>query len=151
MSFDNGWISVAEVDKLPPLHEKCQVLVVKPDGVRLVSMDERSQSGRWRFWGDISGGGWIVAHQPLAAMPTPTPAKPPLVARMVSRLDWSAAPAAIARQAIGIIDEERAKDAPFGKDDMRNLRKCYARALAYNPADEIASLLLAIQRLEGET
>jgi len=149
MNFDNGWIDANEVDKLPPLHEMCQVLVVAPDGVRQVTIDNRSQSGRWRYWGDIPGGGQVIAHQPLAAMPTP--AKPTLVARMVSRLDWSAAPAAIARQAIGIIDEERAIDAPFDDSDLANLWDLHAKAMAYENHPDALSISRAIARLEAMT
>ena len=148
MILDNDWISVGEVDKLPPLHERCQVLVVKPDGVRLVSMDERSQSGRWRFWGDISGGGWIVAHQPLAAMPTPTPTKPPLVERLLARAACCMTQA-MAMEIIGIIDSERAKDAPLSEYDLGTLQRAADKAAGRGEPEDFKALQRCFLRLKA--
>ena len=139
MIFDNGWISVAEVDKLPPLLETCQVLVERPAGSFHVSTDMLIEGG-WESFGD-----WqdlmVIAHQPLAALPT----KQTLFERLA--VEWKTTPATI-RSIIETIDSERAKDTPFDAADMAHLRNCYAMALAYRSADEVASLSRAIDRLE---
>jgi len=148
MIFDNGWISVEEVDKLPPHSKRCQVLLVNVGsaGETLVTTGYMDRDC-WVTGDARSEALAVIAHQPLALPPT----KPTLIARMVSRIDWSAAPAAIAMEIIEIIDSERAIDTPFDAADMENLRNCYARALAYETADEAVSLARAIDRLEAVT
>ena len=149
MIFDNGWVSVEEVDKLPPHGKLCQVLLMNREGKGEALATAGYMDRDYWVTGDARSKVLaVIAHQPLAEVPTPT--KPTLAVRLAAQTARGMT-TGMALKIIKFIDEERAKDAPFGKDDMRNLRKCYARALAYNPADEIASLLLAIQRLEGET
>jgi len=142
MKLDNGWIDANALDKLPPLLETCQVLVERPAGSFHVSTDMRVEGG-WESFGD-----WqdlrVIAHQPLAAMPTNP--KQALVTRLA--VEWKTTAATI-RSIIETIDSERAKDTPFDTADMRNLRNCYAWALAYRAADEVAALARAIDRLEG--
>jgi len=145
MIFDNGWIDVTEVDKLPPLYKTCQVLVKESDESFFVTMERITQHGEgFASW----PGRKVIAHQPLAL--PPTPAKQTLVERLLARTAGGMS-RAMAMEIIGIIDEERAKDAPFGKDDMENLRSCYTRALSRENRTDAIALARAIARLEVVT
>ena len=83
MILDNGWISVDEVDKLPPQYKTCQVLVKGSDESFFVATDWITQRGEgFASW----PGRKVIAHQPLAE----PPAKQPLAdrsAQSVSRED----------------------------------------------------------------
>jgi len=146
MVFDNGWIDVEDVSKLPPHGVTCQALVKGSDKSLFVTTDRITQLGEgFASW----PGRKVIAHQPLALPPTPP--EQSLIARLVSRLDWSAAPATLVREAIGIIDSERAIAAPFDDSDMADLRRCYERALEDDDTDSAESLARAIARLEVMT